>query len=131
MSELITRTNGDTVSTAVGTLKKLEVMIRPGKLEAVKRAMASAGYTGVTISQAEGHGNQKGLRQQHEGETYHLELLPKIRLEVVVAEHDLEPLAQAIVTAAHTGQPGDGKIFVSDVREVIRIRTGERGAKAL
>jgi len=110
-------------------MKKLEVIIKPGKLEVVKKAMATSGYTGVTISQAEGHGNQKGLT--HDTGGFRLELLPKLRMEIVVAEADLEKLIQAICGAAKTGEAGDGKIFVSDVQDVIRIRTGERGSKAL
>src|SRR5512147_2017106 len=117
--------------TAVGTLKKLEIIIKPGKLDAVKKAMTTSGYTGVTVSQAEGHGNQKGLVQQKNGDTFRLDLLPKIRLEVVVPAGDLDKLIDAIVGAAKTGEPGDGKIFVSDVSDVIRIRTGERGAAAV
>src|SRR5437899_632818 len=111
--------------TLVATMKKLEIIIKPGKLDAVKKAMASAGYTGVTISQAEGHGNQKGLTKTQEGGGFHLELLPKLRMEIVIAEGDLEKMIDAITKAAQTGQPGDGKIFVSDVQDVIRIRTGE------
>jgi nitrogen regulatory protein P-II 1 len=115
--------------TKVATMKKIEVIIKPGKLEVVKKAMATAGYTGVTISQAEGHGNQKGLT--HDTGHFRLELLPKLRMEAVVADEDLEKLIDAIVRAAKTGEPGDGKIVVSDVQDVIRIRTGERGEKAL
>ena len=117
--------------TLVATMKKLEVIIKPGKLDAVKKAMASVGYTGLTISQAEGHGNQKGLLNEHADGNFHIELLPKIRMEIVIAEADLERMIEAIAKAAHTGQPGDGKIFISDVQDVVRIRTGERGQKAL
>jgi len=117
--------------TKVATLLKLEIIIKPGKLDAVKKAMTTAGYTGMTISQAEGHGNQKGLTRSAENGNYRIEMLPKLRLEVVVAEKDVEPLVQAIAMAAKTGEPGDGKIFLSEIKDVIRIRTGERGAKAL
>jgi len=117
--------------TKIDTLAKLEVFIKPGKLDAVKKAIASAGYTGVTISQAEGHGNQKGLKQKSDNGTFHLELLPKVRMEIVVAESDVEKMIQAISKAAQTGQLGDGKIFVSELRDVIRIRTGERGRNAI
>ena len=115
--------------TEVATMKKLEIIIKPGKLDAVKRALAAAGYQGVTISQAEGHGNQKGLTSPN-GE-FRMELLPKTRMEVVISSRDLEPIISAVSTAAKTGEPGDGKIFVSDVAEVIRIRTGERGESAI
>ncbi len=111
--------------------KKLEIIVKPGKLDAVKKALKAAGYVGVTMSQAEGHGNQKGLSSKHPDGNFRMEFLPKIRLEVVVVEAALEGLIQAVSKAAQTGEPGDGKIFVSDVRDVVRIRTGERGAKAL
>ena len=117
--------------TKIGTFAKLEIIIKPGKLDAVKKAMGTAGYTGVTISQAEGHGNQKGLSKQSENGNFRIELLPKLRMEVVVAEKDVEPLIQAISKAAQTGEPGDGKIFISEIKDVVRIRTGERGTKAL
>ena len=117
--------------TLVATMKKLEVIIKPGKLDAVKKAMASVDYTGVTISQAEGHGNQKGLTTAHADGNFHMELLPKLRMEIVIAESDLEKMIQAISKAAHTGQAGDGKIFISDIQDIVRIRTGERGKKAL
>jgi nitrogen regulatory protein P-II 1 len=117
--------------TQIGTLAKLEVIIKPGKLDAVKKAMGLSGYTGVTISQAEGHGNQKGLSKQSENGNFRIELLPKLRMEIVVAAKDVEPLIQAISKAAQTGEQGDGKIFVSEIKDVVRIRTGERGAKAL
>src|SRR4051812_2463076 len=107
--------------TGVATMKKLEILIKPGKLDAVKKALTTAGYQGVTISQAEGHGNQKGLTNTNGG--FRMELLPKIRMEVVIASKDLESIISAVCGAAQTGEKGDGKIFVSDVTEVIRIRT--------
>lgn len=117
--------------TKVATLAKLEIIIKPGKLDAVKKAITTAGYTGLTISQAEGHGNQKGLSKQHENGNFRIELLPKLRMEIVVASKDVDALVAAISAAAQTGEPGDGKIFVSEIKDVIRIRTGERGEKAL
>jgi nitrogen regulatory protein P-II 1 len=113
------------------TAVKLEIIIKPGKLDAVKKALTAAGYSGLTVSQAEGHGNQKGLSQTGAGGSFRLELLPKMRVEVVIAESDLEPTIQAVSKAAQTGQPGDGKIFVTELRDVIRIRTGERGGDAV
>src|SRR5476649_2825026 len=99
MSETLTK-----VSTAV----KLEIIIKPGKLDAVKKALTTAGYTGVTISQVEGHGNQKGLVSEKEGAaSFRLELLPKIRVEVVISASDLEKIVAAVSSAAQTGQPGD------------------------
>ena len=113
------------------TLKKIEAIIRPEKLNEVRQAIESVGYPGITITEAEGHGKQKGLTQQWRGETYRVEFLPKIKLEIVVADSDSEAMIQAIVKAARTGGVGDGKIFVSDVRDVIRIRTGDRGERAI
>ena len=111
--------------------KKLEVIIRPGKFESVKDAMEKAGYTGVTVSQVEGHGNQKGLTKGSQGSSYKMELVPKIRMEVIILAKDMEPLVTAITKTAQTGNAGDGKIFISDIGEVIRIRTGERGEHAV
>ena len=112
-------------------MKKLEVIIKPGKLDSVRKAIKEAGYPGMTISQVEGHGTQKGLTQAKPAGTYRMELLPKMRLEIVIADKDLEPIVGAVTAAARTGQAGDGKIFVSDVKDVIRVRTGEHGEKAI
>ena len=114
--------------TQVATIKKLEIIIRPGKLDAVKKALATAGYTGVTVSQAEGHGNQKGATHSA---GFRMDMMTKLRLEIVIPEGDVEKMVEAVSKAAQTGEPGDGKIFISDVQDVVRIRTGERGAKAL
>ena len=129
MAEVLTKPESSAVR--IQTMKKLEVIIKPGKLDAVKKAVEKAGYMGVTISQVEGHGTQKGLTQKSTDGGYKLEMLPKIRVEIVIPDSQLEPIVQAISDAARTGQPGDGKIFVSDVKDVIRIRTGERGEKAV
>ncbi|MEW6381731.1 MAG: P-II family nitrogen regulator [bacterium] len=112
-------------------MKKLEIIIRPGKIEAVRKAMEVAGCVGVTISQAEGHGNQKGLTKERQGSSYRMEMVPKVRLEAVVPDNRVEPIVEAIIREAKTGQPGDGKIFIFDVMDVVRIRTGERGEKAI
>ena len=112
-------------------MKKLEVIIRPERLEVVRQAMEAVGYPGITLTEAEGHGKQKGMTQQWRGETYRVAFLPKMKLEIVIADADLEKTIQAVTKAARTGAVGDGKIFVSDVRDVIRIRTGERGEEAL
>ena len=106
--------------------KKLEIIVRPGKMDAVKKAMAAAGYTGMTVSEAEGHGTQNGVTPSKQGGTVKMDLIPKIRMESVVPQMDVEKLIQAISKAAQTGEPGDGKIFVYDVHEVVRIRTGEQ-----
>ena len=112
-------------------MKKLEVIIKPGKLDAVRKAIKESGYPGVTISQVEGHGTQKGLTQKRAAGTYRMELLPKMKLEIIIADKDLESILEAVTGAARTGEAGDGKIFVSDITDVIRIRTGERGETAI
>jgi nitrogen regulatory protein P-II 1 len=112
-------------------MKKLEIIVKPGKSSVVREAIEAAGFLGITVSQAEGHGTQKGLTKQKGEGNYRLELVPKIRLELVVPDSAVEPVIEAVIKAAKTGQPGDGKIFVSDIKDVIRIRTGERGEKAV
>jgi nitrogen regulatory protein P-II 1 len=112
-------------------MKKIEAVIRPEKVDDVRKAIEAVGYPGITITEAEGHGKQKGVVQQWRGETYRVEFLPKVKLEIVIADSDLEQMLTAIQQAARTGAVGDGKIFVSDVRDVVRIRTGERGEKAI
>ena len=112
-------------------MKKIEAIIRPEKLDDVRRAIEGAGYPGITITEAEGHGKQKGITQQWRGESYRVAYLPKVKLEIVAAEADAQRILKAITDAARTGAVGDGKIFVTDVREVVRIRTGERGEGAL
>ena len=112
-------------------MKKIEAIIRPEKLDEVKRALESSGYPGITITQIEGHGKQKGVTQQWRGEIYKVDLLPKTKVEIVAADRDQEKIVSAIQKAAGSNSVGDGKIFVSNVDEVVRIRTGERGEKAL
>ena len=112
-------------------MKKIEAIVRPEKVDDVRKALEKAGYPGLTVTEVEGHGKQKGVTRQWRGESYKLDLLPKVKLEIVVADADLERTVQAISKAAKTGSVGDGKIFVSDVSQVIRIRTGEKGEVAL
>lgn len=112
-------------------MKRIEAIIRPEKVDEVRRALEKVGFPGVNISEVEGHGKQKGVVQQWRGEQYRVELLPKVRLEVVVSDQDASKIVKAIVETAKTGSVGDGKIFVSTVEEVIRIRTGETGEAAL
>lgn len=112
-------------------MKKIEAIIRPEKVDEVRKALEKVGFPGVNISEVEGHGKQKGVVQQWRGEQYRVELLPKVRLEVVVSDRDVKKIVQAIQETAKTGSVGDGKIFVSTVDEVIRIRTGENGEAAL
>ncbi len=113
------------------SIKKLEIIVRPGKFEAVKNAAKAAGAHGLTVSQVEGHGLQNGMTNKAGGAAYKMEMVPKVRMEVVVDGAHLETLLKAIGEAAHTGEPGDGKIFISDVQDVVRLRTGERGSAAV
>ncbi len=112
-------------------MKKIEAIIRPEKLDDIRRALEASGYPGITITQVEGHGKQRGTTHQWRGEVYKVDLLSKTKVEIVVSDKDQEKILSAIQKAAGTGAVGDGKIFVSHVEEAIRIRTGERGEKAL
>ena len=112
-------------------MKKIEAIVRPERVDEIRKALKQAGYPGITVSEVEGHGKQKGVTQQWRGETYRVELLAKAKLELVVSDRESEKLINALASSAKTGAVGDGKIFVTDVREVIRIRTGERGEDAL
>lgn len=112
-------------------MKKIEAIIRPAKLEEVCVAFEKVGYPGMMITEIEGHGKQKGLVQQWRGKEYRVGLLPKIKIEVVVKDQDLDKTVKAIREAAFTGEMGDGKIFVSAIEDVIRIRTGEQGNAAV
>lgn len=112
-------------------MKKIEAIIRPEKLDEVCSALERAGYPGIMITEIEGHGRQKGIKQQWRGEEFQVNFLPKMKVEIVVGDHEVDNLVQAIVEAASTGGVGDGKIFVSTIEEAIRIRTRERGARAI
>lgn len=112
-------------------MKKIEAIIRPEKLDVVRKALDSSGYPGIMISEIEGHGKQKGVVQQWRGETYRVELLPKVKIEVIVPDKDVDRITKIIIEGARTGAVGDGKIFVSDIKEAIRIRTGEKGEEAI
>ena len=112
-------------------MQKIEAIIQPSRLDAVKDALLEAGVSGITIFEARGHGRQKGHTEFYRGREYAVDLLPKIKLELVVADALLEPAVQAIINAARTGRIGDGKIFISRIDEAIRIRNDERGEIAL
>lgn len=112
-------------------MKKIEAIIRPERIEAVKAALAEIGVSGLTATEAIGSGNHRGKPHTYRGSTYTLDLLPKIRLEVIVRETDVERVVETLCDAAATGEVGDGKIFVSAVEDVIRVRTRERGEKAI
>jgi nitrogen regulatory protein P-II 1 len=112
-------------------MQKIEAIIQPSKLEEVKDALIEIGVEGITVLEARGHGRQKGHTEFYRGREYAVDLLPKVKLEIVVPDALVERAIQAIITAARTGKIGDGKIFVSKIDEAIRIRNDERGEIAL
>ncbi|HEY7751366.1 MAG TPA: P-II family nitrogen regulator [Ignavibacteriaceae bacterium] len=112
-------------------MKKIEAIIRPFKLEEVKEALIEEGIKGLTISEVRGYGRQKGHTETYRGSEYRIEFVPKIKIEVVVEDSKAEKVVDAILRTAKTGQVGDGKIFISNVEDVIRIRTDESGKHAL
>jgi nitrogen regulatory protein P-II 1 len=112
-------------------MKKIEAVIKPFKLDEVKEALQDAGVQGMTVLEAKGYGRQKGHSELYRGAEYVIDFLPKIKIEVVVPDDMVDSVVDAIQAAARTGKIGDGKIFISDVLDVIRIRTGESGAQAV
>lgn len=112
-------------------MKKIEAIIRPSKLEDIKEALNKAGIQGMTVTPVTGCGLQKGQKEIYRGTTYEISLLHKIKIEVVINDKDLDKITSVLVDAAKTGAIGDGKIFVTNVEDVIRIRTGERGEAAI
>jgi len=112
-------------------MKKIEAIIQPFKLDEVKEALKAIGIDGMTITEVRGHGRQKGHKEVYRGQEYNVDLLPKMKIEMVVADLRLEEALRALTTAARTGKIGDGKVFVYDVAEAIRIRNDDRGEAAL
>jgi nitrogen regulatory protein P-II 1 len=112
-------------------MKKIEAIIQPFKLEDVKEALKNIGIDGMTISEVRGHGRQKGHKEVYRGQEYNVDLLPKVKFELVVPDVRLEEVLEAIASAARSGKIGDGKIFVYDVAEAIRIRNNDRGESAV
>ncbi len=112
-------------------MKRIECIIRPIRFEAVKNALNEVGVYGMTVTDVRGFGRQQGHTEKYRGSTYTINLLPKIKLEVVVPDERVEEVIEVILDSARTGEIGDGKIFVSEVLEVVRIRSGERGESAL
>jgi len=112
-------------------MKKIEAIVKPFKLDDVKQALHGEGIDGMTITDAKGFGRQKGHTELYRGAEYVVEFMPKVLIEVVVPDERVERLIEVIKTAAHTGKIGDGKIFVSNVEQALRIRTGETGTDAL
>ena len=112
-------------------MKRIEAIIKPFKLDEVREALSEVGITGLTVTEVKGFGRQKGHTELYRGAEYMVDFLPKVKIEVVMADEHIEAAIAAIVKAARTGKIGDGKIFVTSVEQVIRIRTGEEGAAAV
>jgi nitrogen regulatory protein P-II 1 len=112
-------------------MKKIEAIIQPFKLDEVKSALLGIGVEGITISEVRGHGRQKGHTEVYRGQEYSIDLLPKVKLEIVVSAARSQEIVKTLSDAARTGKIGDGKVFVVDVLEVVRIRNGDRGESAL
>ncbi len=112
-------------------MKKIEAIIKPFKLDEVKEALHEVGVSGITVTEAKGFGRQKGHTELYRGAEYVVDFLPKVKLEVVVSDSQAERVVETIAGAAQTGRIGDGKIFVSHIEEVVRIRTGETGNEAI
>ena len=112
-------------------MKKIEAVIKPFKLDEVKEALAEVGLQGITVVEAKGFGRQKGHTELYRGAEYVVDFLPKVKIEVICEDGIVDRAVEAIINAARTGRIGDGKIFISPIEEVIRIRTGERGEEAI
>ncbi len=112
-------------------MKKIEAIIRPFKLDEVKIALVNAGIVGMTVSEVRGFGRQKGQTERYRGSEYTVEFLQKLKVEIVVEDHQVDNVIDKIIAAARTGEIGDGKIFISPVSEIVRIRTGERNLEAI
>jgi nitrogen regulatory protein P-II 1 len=115
----------------VHEMKKVEAIIKPFKLDEVKEALSGVGVQGITVSEVKGFGRQRGHTELYRGAEYVVDFLPKVKLEIIVKDDQVDPVVEAITAAARTGRIGDGKIFVTTVDEVVRIRTGETGESAL
>ena len=112
-------------------MKKIEAIIQPFKLDEVKEALKSIGVDGMTVTEVRGHGRQKGHKEVYRGQEYNVDLLPKVKVELVVADSRSEEVIKALAAAARTGKIGDGKLFVYEVAEAVRIRNDDRGEAAL
>ena len=112
-------------------MKKIEAVIKPFKLDEVKKALTQVGVQGLTVTEVRGFGRQKGHKEQYRGTEYTIDFVPKVKIEVAVADASVKPVIEAILKAAKTGEIGDGKIFVTNVEQAVRIRTGETGEAAI
>ncbi len=112
-------------------MQKIEAVIRPEKFDIIKDALTEMGYSGMSVMEIKGHGNQKGVSEVWRGKRYRVDLLPKIKLEIVVTDEEVDKIVDTIIRESQTGSVGDGKIFVSEISNVFRIRTGEDGDGAI
>jgi len=112
-------------------MKKIEVIIKPFKLEDVKDALAEIGITGMTVYEVKGYGRQKGHSELYRGAEYVVDFMPKIKLDIIVSEEEVDKVIDVIVESARTGKIGDGKIFISSIENIVRIRTGETDSEAI
>ena len=112
-------------------MKKIEAIVKPFKLDEVREALSEVGVTGLTVTEVKGFGRQKGHTELYRGAEYVVDFLPKVKVEVIIADGDVDRAIEAIIKAARTGKIGDGKIFVTSVDQVVRIRTGESGEQAI
>ena len=112
-------------------MKKIEAIIKPFKLNEVKDALHELGLLGMTVTEVKGFGRQKGHTEIYRGSEYTVDFLPKIKIEIVLGDNQVDPAVQAIISSARTGKIGDGKIFISQIEDAVRIRTEERGEKAV
>jgi nitrogen regulatory protein P-II 1 len=112
-------------------MKRIEAIIRPERVNAVTKALEEKGYVGLTLIDVKGRGRQKGIKLQWRAGEYQVDILPKVKVEVVVSSKNIDDVCKAILGAAKTGRVGDGKIFITPVEEIIRVRTGEKGDKAV
>ncbi len=112
-------------------MKKIEAIVKPHKLDEVREKLHTVGITGMTVTEVKGFGRQRGHKEIYRGTEYHIDFIPKVKMELVVEDGLVEKAVVAIIEGARTGSIGDGKIFISTVEEAVRIRTGERGAEAL
>ncbi|MDO9006955.1 MAG: P-II family nitrogen regulator [Thiobacillus sp.] len=112
-------------------MKKIEAIIKPFKLDEVREALSEIGVTGLTVTEVKGFGRQKGHTELYRGAEYVVDFLPKVKLEIVIADNLVDRAIEAVITAARTGKIGDGKIFVTNMEQVVRIRTGETGETAI
>lgn len=112
-------------------MKKIEAIIRHHKLDSLKNSLVQAGFHGMTVTEVQGYGRQKGHTETFRGAEYHVDFVPKIKVEIAAKESDVQKIVELIIAAARSGQIGDGKIFISDLAQVIRIRTNEAGDAAL